>query len=43
MEKFITAMKSLNNQLSNTLIATSTRESNKNSAGKVQLSTGLMP
>jgi len=33
MEKFITAMKSLNKQLSNTLITTTTRESNRNSAG----------
>ena len=31
--KFITAMKSLNKQLSNALITTTTRESNKNSAG----------
>lgn len=33
MEKFIRAMKSLNKQLSNTLITTTTRESNRNSAG----------
>ena len=33
LEKFITAMKSLNKQLSNALITTTTRESNKNSAG----------
>ena len=33
MEKFITAMKSLNKQLSNALITTTTRESNRNSAG----------
>lgn len=31
--KFITAMKSLNKQLSNTLITTTTKESNRNSAG----------